>query len=201
MKQHAPWCSHAETPPGDWAYERMADSWSGLPMEDPLRGFPPGTAVRIHYVPRVGTTDDEGGRAAHKRFWESYFDGAEVAFEDQPAMAAYVAASLAEAPTAMELAAYELERLRHSGALVEREREELERERAEVARERRQVADARRQIDADRERLVEERRELAEARERFEARRRDVATATTASGEGVRVAAGEEPADVAGEGS
>lgn len=68
--------------------------------------------------------------------------------------------SLTEAPTTMELAAYELERLRHSGALVERERTELARERAELARER--------------ARLVAERPELAEARERLDARARDL---------------------------
>lgn len=174
LMQHAPWFSHADTPPPQWDYQRMAAAWSELPMEEPLRGFPPGTAVRIHYVPRAGATDDEAARAAHKGFWQGYFGGAEVAFDDQPTMAGYVPAALAEARTAMELAAYELERLRHSGALVERER-------AELARERQSVREERRRVEADRARLAAERRELAAARERFETQQRNPATASSSS--------------------
>ncbi len=189
LKQHAAWFSHAETPLAEWDYQRMAAAWAELPMEEPLRGFPAGTTVRIHYVPRTGTTAEEDGRDAHKRFWQGYFDGLEIAFDDQPTMAGYVPESLAEAATAMELAAYELERLRHSGALVEREREEL-------ARERERMADAHRRIEADRERLAAERLELAAAREQLEARGRVVAAPSPSPGDEVRLAA-----DVSGDGT
>ena len=181
LMQHAPWFSHAETPVAEWEYERMAAAWSELPVEEPLRGFAPGTAVAIHYVPRAGTTGEEDGRAAHKRFWEGYFGGIEVAFDDQPAMAGYLPESLADAPTPMELAAYELERLRHSGRLVEREREEL-------ARERERIAAERRTIEADQERLAAERRELAAAQERLEARDAAIAGASMPGEESLVVA-------------
>lgn len=198
LMQHAPWFSHAETPVPEWEYERMAAAWSALLMEEPLRGFPPETAVRVHYVPRAGITEDEDGRAAHRRFWTGYFAGAEVAFDDQPVMVEYAPASLAEAPTAMELAAYELERLRHSGAVVERER-------AELARERRDLDDARREVEADRERLAAERRELAAARELLEAQGRNLAAAPSGTpgggGDDARLAVGQQPADIAGDGT
>lgn len=164
LMQHAPWYSHAERPLPEWEFEQMKAAWQASPMAEPLRGFPPETMVRIHYVPRVGTTELEDWRTAHKRFWEDYFHGAEVAFDDQPTMAEYVPASLAESPTAMELAAYELERLRHSNALVERDR-------AEVARERRELEGARREVSTLREQLAAERRELDAERERLEAQR------------------------------
>ena len=201
LMQHAAWFSHAETPSDGWDFEAIATAWSALPMEEQLRGLPPGTSVRIHYLPRAGTTDGAESRAAHKRSWASYFAGAEVAFDDQPAMAGYVPASLAEAPNAMELAAYELERLRHSGALVERERAEIERERAELARERRSVRNARREVEADRERLAVERRELAAARERLDANGPDLATASgPAADSSARIAAGEPAGDATGGG-
>ena len=182
LLQHAPWFSHAETPLADWQYERMAAAWAELPMEQPLRGFPPGTSVRIHYVPRVGTTVNEDGRAAHKRFWAGYFDGVEAAFDDQPPMAGYLPESLADTPTPMELAAYELERLRHSGTLVERERSEL--------------AEERRELEAERERLAAERRELEAARDRLEARAATLAVASPPPGEDSLAAA-----DIAGDGT
>lgn len=158
LKQHAPWFSHAGTPHQEWQYERMATAWSARSLAEPLAGFPPTTAVRVHYVPRTGTTDEEDVRTAHKRFWEGYFQGADVAFDDQPTMPGYVAPSLVEAPTAMELAAYELERLRHLGVVVEQERAQVAQERAELGQERAAIA-------RDRESLDAERRELAIARE------------------------------------
>ena len=215
LLQHAPWFSHAETPVAQWEYEGMAAAWSALPMEQPLRGFPAETTVRIHYVPRVGTTAEPEGRATHKRFWEAYFDAAAVAFEDHPAMAGYVPDALTEAPTAMELAAYELERLRHSGAVVERERVvverervEIERERADIARERAELArdregvdDARRRLEADQARLTAERRELAALRQRIETRERGAAVATVTGEDGAPLAAGEEAGDLTGDGT
>ncbi|MDE0191611.1 MAG: hypothetical protein OXQ90_09660 [Gammaproteobacteria bacterium] len=179
LKQHSRWYSHAETPLEEWDYERMAAAWSALPMEKPLRGFPPDTKVRIHYVPRTGTTETQEPRATHQRFWTRYFDGTAIAFDDQPAMAGYLPESLVDAPTAAELAAYELERLRHSSALVKQERAEVERERADVNRERRNLADTRRQIEADREQLAAARRRLDAAR--AEQQGRGLATASAPS--------------------
>lgn len=179
MQQHAPWFSHAEQPAAEWDYARMAAAWIEQPMVEQLRGLPSGTMVRIHYVPRAGSTEDEDGRVFHQRFWERYFADAEVAFEDQPTMAEYVPASLAEAPTAMELAAYELERLRHSSARMERDREA-------IAQDRQDLENARRELDRERERLAAERREFAAERERLEAEVRNPAAA-----DGVRLAAGE----------
>ena len=198
LKQHAPWFSHIDRPLAEWEFEQMATAWTTLgaevgtawrqaaaledfveqqrrrqPLEAPLSGFPAGTTVRIHYVPRATTTALDDWRTAHQRFWSSYLQGAEVIFDDQPVMADYVAASLESPQTATELAAYELERLRHSSASVERDRAEIERERAEIERERAEIA-------AEREQLAAERRELAAQREVFEAQ-----LATAAADDGV----------------
>lgn len=161
LVQHAAWFSHAESPLEEWEFEHMAEAWSALPLEAPLAGFPMATTVQIHYVPRAGTTDEEDWRATHKRFWRDYFRGAEVAFDDQPTMADYVVTPLAELSSSMELAAYELERLRHSSALVEQDR-------AAIERERRNLESARRGIEAERRQLAAERQELAAEREQLE---------------------------------
>ena len=180
LLQHASWFSHAESPLAEWQYERMAAAWTALPLAEPLRGFPAESAVRIHYVPRKGTTELEDWRAAHKVFWEAYFHGTEIAFDDQPTMGEYVPASLADAPTAMELAAYELERLRHSSALVERDRARVERDRRRLEGAQREVAAERRQLDA-------ERRELAAQRQQLELQAQSLAAAA-----GSELAAGDE---------
>jgi len=174
LVQHAAWFSHAESPLEDWEFEDMAAAWSTLPLEAPLTGFPAATTVRVHYVPRAGTTDEEDWRVTHKRFWMDYFRGAEVAFDDQPTMADYVVTPLAELSSSMELAAYELERLRHSSAVVERDR-------AAIERERRNLASARRQVEAERQRLTAEREELAVERERLESQQARLASSSDAA--------------------
>ena len=164
LQQHARWYSHPERGLADWNYADMAAAWAEQPMAEPLTGFPEGTDVTIHYVPRTGSTEQEDWRTAHRTFWQDYFKGAELAFEDAPVMAEYVPASLAEAPNAMELAAYELERLRHSQAEVQRERADMQRERARMESDRRELADERRRIEAERALLAAEREALAAAR-------------------------------------
>lgn len=157
LQQHAKWYSHPERELADWNYADMAAAWAEQEMAEPLAGFPEGTRVTIHYVPRTGSTEQEDWRTAHRTFWQDYFKGAELAFEDAPVMAEYVPASLVEAPNAMELAAYELERLRHSQA-------EVQRERARIESDRRKLADERRRIEAERAELAAEREQLAAAR-------------------------------------
>ena len=178
LMQHAAWFSHAERPLEEWEFENMASAWMALPLEEPLRSFPAETKVRLHYVPRAGATDLEEPRAIHKRFWQGYFDGTELAFDDQPTMAEYTPLSLTAAPNAMELAAYELERLRHSNALVEKDRATIERERRDLERERRGV-------EAERQRLEAERQELAAERERLTSQQARLASSNdTADGLG-----------------
>ena len=178
LVQHAAWFSHAESPLEEWEFERMASAWTALPLEEALRGFPPETSVRIHYVPRTGTTELEEWRATHKRFWQAYFGGTDLQFDDQPTMAEYTPLSLTAAPNAMELAAYELERLRHSNALVEKDRATIERERRDLERERRGV-------EAERQRLEAERQELAAERERLTSQQARLASSNdTADGLG-----------------
>ena len=171
LMQHAAWFSHAASPVEEWDYERMAAAWSARPLEAPLAGFPAETTVRIHYVPRAGTTDEKDRRVVHKRFWTGYFGGAEVVFDDQPTMADYVVAPLTASASSMELAAYELERLRHASALVEQDR-------AVIDRERRSLDNARRQIEAERRSLEAEQRELAAERERLESQQGTAALAS-----------------------
>ena len=167
LNQHAAWFSHADRPPEQWNYDDMAEAWIEQPMAAPLTGFAPETTVKLHYVPRAGATEQEESQTAHKGFWERYFAGAVIDFDDQPVMTEYVPASLAEAPTAMELAAYELERLRHSQARIEEDRAAIERERGELAGERRRIEADRAAVAADRAAIARERLQLAAVRERL----------------------------------
>ena len=156
LHQHAAWFSHFERPLHEWEYEQMAAAWAVQPFGRPLRGFPPGTTVRIHYLPRMGTTEQEDRRTAHKRFWEGYFRDAEVVFDDQPAVTEFVPMPLREeeVPTAAQLAGYELERLREVAERLDRDRKKLE--------------DIRHAITAEREQLDAKRRELAEQERRLQ---------------------------------
>ena len=193
LQQHARWYSHPERGLDDWNYADMAAAWAEQPMAEPLAGFPAGTAVTVHYVPRTGSTEQEDWRAAHLAVWQDYFAGAELAFEDAPVMAEYVPASLAEAPNAMELAAYELERLRHSTAEVERERAGIERERAEIESKRAETERQRAQIERDRRKLDDERLEIEAERARLAAEREELAARTAGAGPVASGAATEQP--------
>ena len=91
MLQHSDWYSHFETGWQDWRFDRFAKIREAL--NDKLGGPQPsavGGQIRVFYVPRQNLTAQPRQARAHKQFWEAYFAGADVSFEDQPAMSTYI---------------------------------------------------------------------------------------------------------------
>ena len=178
MMQHATWYSQPE---GGVEYGDSGDARGSQISYFPLPRAVDDLRVKIFYVPRRGVTEDPQIKAEHKDFWRDYFadfSGTDIEFEDQPAMVAYEAESLASEPTEIELAAREREQLRL-------EREQIELALAEVGKERtaleaaRKLAAEEQQARAAREAELKQQQELARAgeaereseRQRLEAQR------------------------------
>ena len=120
--------------------------------------------VKIFYVPRRGVTEDPQIKVEHKDFWQDYFSdfsGSGIEFEDQPAMAAYEAESLASEPTEIELAAREREQLRLEREQIELALAEVEKERAALEAARQLAAHERQAREAE----LRQQQELAQAQE------------------------------------
>ena len=134
MLQHAPWYSHLDLDWPEWVFEDFA----ALPDKGVLAGRPEVPAelpVRILYVPRAGLTDTPRVQAAHRAFWRSYFDGAELAFETrapQPVFAATprmaLDAALADVAGERQAAARRRQEAERDLAAVNREIEAVEAE-------------------------------------------------------------------------
>ena len=127
MLQHAPWYSHLDLDWPEWVFEDFA----ALPGNGVFAGrpeVPAGLPVRILYVPRAGLTDTPRVQAAHRAFWRSYFDGAELAFETRAPLPAYAATPR----MALDAALADVAGERQAAA---RRRQEAERELAAVNRE------------------------------------------------------------------
>ena len=95
MMQHAHWYSHLELQPAQWNYEEFSRL---LAFHDPLFGQrrqASGVEVDIHYVPRHGQTAEADSGERHRQFWGGYFEGAALAFHEQPPSPAYDARSVA----------------------------------------------------------------------------------------------------------
>ena len=188
MKQHAKWYSHLDVAWNEWDLEQFLAARSAQSNTVEPVGAPAGLPVKVFYVARRGTTDQEQPRLSHKQFWQDFFGGAELAFEDQPTMAGYAAESLMDIPTPMELAAYEREQIRHRSEIVERERAFVKGERAFVEGERaflegerakleasRQAFEKERERFAERQRQISElERQLAERQQQFTAQEREL---------------------------
>lgn len=182
MKQHAKWYSHLDVAWNEWSFEQLVAARDVQPNAvEPVGGTPAGLPVKVFYVARMGTTDQEQPRLSHKQFWQDFFGGAELAFEDQPTMAGYAAESLMDIPTPMELAAYEREQIRHRSEIVERERAFVEGERAFVEGERAKLEASRQAFEKERERFAERQRQildrerqLAERQQQFTAQEREL---------------------------
>ena len=174
MKQHAKWYSHLDVAWNEWDFEQfLAARGAQSNTVEPV-GAPAGLPVKVFYVARRGTTDQVQARLSHKQFWQDFFGGAELAFEDQPTMAGYAAEPLMDIPTPMELAAYEREKIRHRSEIVERERAFLEGQRAKLEASR-QAFEQERERFAERQRQISERElQLAERQRQFTAQEREV---------------------------
>ncbi|MYF31513.1 MAG: hypothetical protein F4029_09305 [Gammaproteobacteria bacterium] len=170
MMQHAKWYSHVDVQPDAWEFETfVAARGSQGPGIEPLARPSTDLPVKIFYVARAGTTDNPELRRRHQGFWQTYFENADLHFDDQPTMAGYASKTLMDIPTPMELAAYEREQLRYQSELVEKERAELERTRVEFEQERADFAERQEQLAQLQRRLAEEQRELAAKRREVEA--------------------------------
>ena len=163
MLQHAPWYSQLDL---DWTrwrsgYDALDDA---LPPWNPPA--PARLAVTIHYLPRLNSTEPTRPRRLHQEFWRHWLQGAEVAFQDAPALPAYPFLPLmdlsstgqeeAQSPSPLDSERQKTERLL---ARMAQAREELEAQQAREA----QDDQARRQQEEELQRLE---RELQAMRER-----------------------------------
>ena len=174
MMQHAPWYSHLDTEWNSWDFEAFTKLRSGRAGAGERAPAVAGVDVTVFYLAKQGVTGSAQPKLAHQRFWQSYFNGAHLTFDEQPTVLAYQAVPLMNVASEVELVAQERERLRY-------ERADLERVRADLQRDREQLAEARRRIDSGQrqgrqrelemqraqELLQEQRAELAVERERL----------------------------------
>ena len=124
MLQHAPWYSHLDLDWPEWGFDDFASA------EDPRArrpDVPVAFSVRVLYVPRVGLTDAPRVQAAHRAFWRSYFDGADLAFEARAPQPVFAAAPRMALESALADVAGERR-------VTARRRQEAERELAAVNR-------------------------------------------------------------------
>ena len=170
MLQHAAWYSHLDAQRDAWRPDALAAARETRTRPDgPVA--PPGDrhSATVFYVPRDGVTDAPQDRLRHKEAWTAFYGGAGVRFQDQPAMAGYAAERRMNLPTPAERAAYEMERVRHTSELVERQR-------ADVAAASRALAEREARF-AERQRRFDEQQEEFAARQReFDARARESTT-------------------------
>lgn len=128
MLQHAAWYSHFDLAWTHWS----AAEYLGASSDSPASGLD----VSIFYLPRQRLTGALRLRNAHKQFWRSFFQGAQVQFQDLPAVPAYAVQRL------MPLEDSEEDEARDE---VDRLLEETELLRGQVAEARNRLADLREQ--------------------------------------------------------
>ena len=181
MMQHAEWYSHLDLEWIDWDF---ADFTATRAAQRGRMGRPPAVsnlAVQVYYMPRRGLTEHPRPKRAHQAFWEEYFAGAQLTFQDQPPMPAFAAVPLMDILAPEEVAALEREQ-------IEKEREEAARMLAEVQRERAALEEELRKIAEERARttvapkaqpqrtaqLRRQQQSLAEQREQLNARQAEI---------------------------
>ena len=177
MMQHATWYSHLDL---EWTEWDFADFAGARAAQAARLGRSPSVsdvAVRVYYLPRVDLTDRPRPKRAHRAFWQAYFAGAQLTFEEQPVLPAYAAESLMGRLTPEELAALERERIEQERAQaqqmlkeVQREREALEEELRKLAEERARINTAPRAQPARAAELRRQQQSLVDQREQLDAR-------------------------------
>ena len=162
MLQHASWYSHLDLRWEDWAFEEFA---AIREEQAPLIGDPARVnadlRVRIFYVPRTGSTENLRLRVVHKQFWQDYFAGADLDFEDRASMLEFGHEALMDVPSAAEIAAQERERVRYEREAVEELRTRMEEEKLALESVRQRLTDQTRQLEV-RERELRQQRDLLE---------------------------------------
>ncbi len=166
MLQHADWYSHLELPADQWTKALLANR-NGGSLNGPPPSFPHERVdLRVHYLTRAGITDGAAAREAHRRAWHAFFSPAVPEFEDRATMAGYRAERLMDLPAPAEVAAYQLEQVRHERERIEVARQEIEAARREMDQERASLEEERRRLEDGLALLANERKRLdAEARE------------------------------------
>ena len=156
MMQHADWYSHLDLAWGDWRFPAFVEA---LEARNWVRSAPDtlaGLRVEVFYAPREGRTDQPRVKALHQDFWRRYFDGAAVAYREQPPAKPYAAKRLmaneSDAEDAAAIAA--AERLSAEQAEVARRQAEIERNQAAVAAAQRELEQERRELERTRESLA-----------------------------------------------
>ncbi len=168
MMQHAPWYSHLDTAWNAWDFETFAERRSGRTGAGEPAPAVAGIDVTVFYLARKGVTGSAQPRLAHQRFWQAYFNGAQLTFDEQPTVLAYAGEPLMNVASEVELVARERERLRY-------ERADLERVRADLQRDREQLAQARRRIESVQRQGRQRELELQRAQELLEERQAELA--------------------------
>ena len=175
MMQHADWYSHLDLEWTDWAFEDFVARREATYPSLGHRAAMAGQHVRIYYVPRRGRTEQPRTERTHKQFWREYFAGAQVAFRDQPAMAAYAASPLMDILTEAEVAARErdeaerlLAQIKQEQAVLAEGQEKQQQERQALEQE---IRRREQQLEAEKERLRAEAEERERQRQEAEERR------------------------------
>ncbi len=96
---------------------------------------------------------------AHKQFWQDYFAGTGLDFEDRATMLEYAHEPLMDVPSVAEIAAQERERVRYEREAVERLRARMAEEKLALQSVRQQLTDQTQQLEA-RERELRSQRDL-----------------------------------------
>lgn len=148
MMQHASWYSHLDLRWEDWSFEdfsRLREEREAL-MGPPAR---PGSDIqsKVFYVARAGTTENLRLKGAHQQFWQNFFAGAELDFQDRAAMPAYLHEHLMDVPSKAEMAARERERVRYEREVVEQLRAKVQEEKVALESARQQLNDQKRQLE------------------------------------------------------
>lgn len=171
MMQHSGWYSHLDLRWEDWNFGDFVELRDG---ETALMGAPiqarSDLRVRVFYVPRPGATESLRMRVAHKQFWEDYFAGAELHFEDRATMLEYAHDPLMNVPSPAEIAAQERERVRYEREAVDQLRATMEEEKLALESVRERLTDQTQQLDALRSELRQQQNLLREEESRLAAR-------------------------------
>ena len=160
MMQHARWYSHLDLRWEDWSFEGFAEiREEQAVLIGPPTGARADLRVKVFYIPRTGATENLRLRVAHKQFWQHYFAGTALDFEDRAAMLEYAHEPLMDVPSAAEIAAQERERVRYEREAVNQLRARMEQEKLDLESVRQQLTDQTRQLEA-RERELRSQRNL-----------------------------------------
>lgn len=156
MMQHADWYSHVDLEWTDWRFETFTDAletrnWIRSPTEAQT-----GLKVEVFYAPREGRTDQPRVKALHQAFWQRYFDGASVAYREQPTARPYSAKRLMASDDGSE----RNDALDDVAAQLEAEQAEMARRQAEFERDQ---AAAKQALERERRELEATRNSLAAA--------------------------------------